>query len=333
VSLLSVSIGISPRESLADWMAFAGRLEDEGVGRIWLIDSQLAMKDVYAGLATAAMRTERLELGTGVTNIVTRHPTVTANAIAAIAELSNGRAILGLGAGDSAVYGLGKAPSRMGEIEAALRFFRAVLSGGSGEWDERSFSLPHRPPAVKVYLAATQEKMCRIAGRLADGVIVMGPAQRDVLERQVAWVCEGIDGAGRNRSDVEICAMTTVSISDDEEKAMRDVRSWASAQARLLADVTDLPDSLGRFRSEFKNARSAYDYTEHLSTHADHQGVLSDELVRALAVAGTAEECSERLSSLALTGVDSFIFPLMGSGRLERLRVLRDEVAPIVLRT
>jgi 5,10-methylenetetrahydromethanopterin reductase len=331
VSRLSISIGISPRESFADWMAFTKRLEDEGAGRIWLIDSQLAMKDVYVGLATAAIATDRLELGTGVTNLVTRHPTVTANAIASIGEVSQGRALLGLGAGDSAVYGLGKTPSRMREIESSLRFFRAVFSGGEGEWEGRRFSLPQPPTAVKVYLAVTQEKMCRLAGRLADGAIVMGPAQQDVLGRQVRWVLDGMAEEGRDRSEVEICAMTTMSVDDDVEKASRDVRSWATAQARLLADVADLPESLGQYRAEFAHARSAYDYAEHLSTRADHQEVISEELVRTLAIVGTADECNARLAGLHTTGVDGFIFPLMGSGRIERLRVLRDAVAPALL--
>src|SRR5205823_11484419 len=100
----------SPRQSFASWATFVDGLEAEGVGRLWVIDSQLAMKDVYAGLVVAALNTTKMGLGTGVTNAVTRHPTVTANAISAIDELSHGRAILGLRAGDSALYGIGLKP-------------------------------------------------------------------------------------------------------------------------------------------------------------------------------------------------------------------------------
>jgi 5,10-methylenetetrahydromethanopterin reductase len=323
---LEISIGISPREALADWMGFTRRLEQEGVDRLWLIDSQLAMKDVYVGLAAAAVGTERLELGTGVTNLVTRHPTVTASSIGAIAELSNGRAHLGLGAGDSAVYGLGRPPSRVAEVEAALGFFREVLSGGEGEWGGRRFSLPYRPPPIKVYLAVSQERMCRLAGRLADGAIVMGPSQLDVLARQVGWVLEGMEGAGRARGEVDIRAVTTVSVSDDASTALRDVRSWATGQARLLADVADLPESLLRYREELERAKEAYDYSEHLSTRAGHKDVISDDLVRTLAVVGSADSCAARLAELGSTGVDGFILPLMGANRLSRLVRLRDGV-------
>ena len=86
MSGFDVSVGISPRQSFDSWATFMGELERDGVNRIWVIDSQLAMKDVYAGLVVAALNTTRVGLGTGVTNAVTRHPTVTANAIAAVDE-------------------------------------------------------------------------------------------------------------------------------------------------------------------------------------------------------------------------------------------------------
>jgi len=325
---ISISIGISPREPLRRFADLTGELERRGVDELWLIDSQLAMKDLYVGLALAAAGTERMRLGTGVTNVVTRHPTVTANAIAAIAELSDGRALLGLGAGDSAVYGLGAQPSRLAEVEAGLRFFAAVLRGDAGVWDGRSYELGRPLPPVPVYLAVSRPRMCRLAGRLADGAIVMGPAQPDVLARQLGWIEEGIAEAGRDRADVRVLFVATLSARDDRAAALDDVRSWAAAQARLLADAHELPASLVPFTDEIARAKADYDYTEHLSTRARHQTTVSDGLVRTLAVAGTVEECVERLRALMRTGIDDLIFPLLGGGRLERLGLLTDSIVP-----
>jgi len=329
---ISISIGISPRESLADWSRFTVELEQRGVEELWLIDSQLAMKDAYIGLALAAGQTESMRLGTGVSNLITRHPTVTANAIAAIAELSGGRALLGLGAGDSAVYGLGERPSKVAEVEEGLAFFGAVLDGREGTWQGRGYKLAQEVPPTPVYLAVSQPRMCRLAGRLADGVIIMGPAQPDLLTRQLGWIGEGIEEAGRERSDVRICFIATLSAREDREAALADVRSWASAQARLQASVKELPPSLEPFREEIKRAKEDYDYGEHLATRARHQGTVSDELVRTLAISGSVEECVERTRALMATGVDDLIFPLLGGGRLERLRVLTEEIAPEVVR-
>jgi 5,10-methylenetetrahydromethanopterin reductase len=290
-----VSAGISPRQPFASWATFISGLESEGVRRVWVIDSQLAMKDVYAGLVVAALNTTRIGLGTGVTNAVTRHPTVTANAIAAVNEISNGRAILGLGAGDSALYGIGLKPQKVAEVADAIAFFRSRVAG------------------IPIHLAVSRQRMCELAGRAADGAIVMGPAQPDMVRRQVDWIRSG----GR---DVEIAFMAPTSTDID------DVRSWASTEARLLSYHEDLPPGLARFGDEIARSRQTYDYSEHLSTHAEHQGAVSDELVRALAVVGTPDECAGRLRELRDCGVDNFIFPLAGSNRIERWKRLRTQV-------
>jgi 5,10-methylenetetrahydromethanopterin reductase len=236
--------------------------------------------------------------------------------------------LLGLGAGDSAVFGLGKRPSRVAEVEEAISFFRAVLAADDGRWEGRSYRLALEAPAVRIYLAVSQPRMCRLAGRLADGAIIMGPAQPDLLARQVGWVTEGIEQSGRARGDIEICFVATISTAQDRDAALRDVRSWATGQARLLADFKELPDSLMRFEQEIAQAKASYDYAEHLSTRAGHAGSISDELVRALAITGPDEECRERLRALRAAGIDDLVFPLMGGGRLERLDRLTHEIAP-----
>jgi 5,10-methylenetetrahydromethanopterin reductase len=290
-----VSVGISPRQSFESWASFMSGLESEGVRRVWVIDSQLAMKDVYAGLVVAALNTTRIGLGTGVTNAVTRHPTVTANAIAAVNEISRGRAVLGLGAGDSALYGIGLQPQKVAEVEKAIGFFRQRIGD------------------IPIYLAVSRPRMCELAGRAADGAIVMGPAQPDLVRRQV----ERIRSGGR---DVEVAFIAPTSTD------IEDVRSWASTEARLLSHHKDLSPTLARFREELAGSAETYDYSEHLSTRAGHQSAVSDNLVRALAVVGTAQECAARLRELRECGVDTFIFPLAGRDRLERWKKLRGEI-------
>ncbi|HXN90804.1 MAG TPA: LLM class flavin-dependent oxidoreductase [Candidatus Sulfotelmatobacter sp.] len=298
-----VSVGISPRQSFDSWAAFVTGLEAEGVRRVWVIDSQLAMKDVYAGLVVAALNTTRIGLGTGVTNAVTRHPTVTANAIAAVAEISHGRAILGLGAGDSALYGIGLKPQKVAEMEEAIGFFRSTVD-----------------KSIPIHLAVSQQRMCELAGRLADGAIVMGPAQADLVKQQVEWIEVGLRSAGRDRGEVEIAVMATVAPEPE------DVRSWASTQARLLSHYKELPESLVPFRDEIARSAETYDYAEHLSTHASHGAAVSDDLVRTLAIVGTPGECASRLRTLQATGIEALIFPLAGRARLEKWRRIRDEI-------
>ncbi|MCH7897258.1 MAG: LLM class flavin-dependent oxidoreductase, partial [candidate division NC10 bacterium] len=88
----------------------AARAEEVGYDGIVYVDSQNLAGDCYVALALAAQATSTIKLGTGVTNSFTRHPAVTASAIATVQVESGGRAYLGIGRGDSALAHLGRAP-------------------------------------------------------------------------------------------------------------------------------------------------------------------------------------------------------------------------------
>ena len=87
-----------PVTEVAELGAFA---EQIGFDRCWLFDEGLATRELYVTLTAIALCTERIELGPGITNPYTRHPSVAASAIASLHELSSGRAFLGLGVGGS----------------------------------------------------------------------------------------------------------------------------------------------------------------------------------------------------------------------------------------
>jgi hypothetical protein len=100
-----------------------------GFESVYVGDSQMIWNDVWVTLGALATATKRVMLGTGVTNTVTRHPAVTANAAMTLNMLSNGRAKLGLGAGDSAVRTAGLSPARIPQLRERLTFMRALLNG------------------------------------------------------------------------------------------------------------------------------------------------------------------------------------------------------------
>src|SRR5436853_5290129 len=88
-------------------------IEAAGFTHLWITDSSLHARYVYSYLTLAALNSERLQLGTGVTHPFTRHPAINVNAIATLDEISEGRAILGIGAGDSPTVELGFAPAKV----------------------------------------------------------------------------------------------------------------------------------------------------------------------------------------------------------------------------
>ncbi|MGH7265122.1 MAG: LLM class flavin-dependent oxidoreductase, partial [Candidatus Rokuibacteriota bacterium] len=147
--------------------------EAGGFDGLWVPDSQMLYRDPYATLALLARDTRQARLGPMVTNALTRHPAVTANAILTIQELSGGRAILGLATGDSAVRRVGARPMGLGDLESAMAGLRTLLGGGDLPGESGRFAIRFAggsPPPV--YVAATGLRALEMAGRVADGVIV-----------------------------------------------------------------------------------------------------------------------------------------------------------------
>src|SRR3954453_22938459 len=103
--------------------------ESAGWGGLVFADTQNLAADVYGSLCLAAVATERLQLGTGVTNPVTRHPAVTAAAIATVQVASAGRAVLGIGRGDSSLAHLGRAPEAPAAFERYVAVVQQYLRG------------------------------------------------------------------------------------------------------------------------------------------------------------------------------------------------------------
>ena len=110
----------------------AQRAEADGFDGWFVVDSQNLAGDCYVALAQAAAATERIQLGTGVTNPFTRHPAVTASAIASVHAASGGRAVLGIGRGDSALAHLGLAPAPVAAVRALPRPGAGVPAGRGG---------------------------------------------------------------------------------------------------------------------------------------------------------------------------------------------------------
>src|SRR5581483_1412984 len=113
-----------------------------------------------------------------------------------------------------------------------VQTLRTLAAGGAVTLNGRSVALAMPPSRVPVYVAASQPKMLALAGRLADGVIVMGPADPAFAAGQIRTVRDAAAAAGRPAGKPFVDLWVTVSVRDDHAAAVDDVRSWASAQAR-----------------------------------------------------------------------------------------------------
>jgi 5,10-methylenetetrahydromethanopterin reductase len=178
----SFHIGVLPNRPVAEIAELAAQAEELGFEGIWIADSQSIFRDSYLALAASALRTSRLALATGVTNPVTRHPATIASAIATLDELSGGRALLGIGVGESAVRTVGLRPAKLARLEEATHALRALLSGETASWDGAEVRLTWwSGRSVPIWFASTGPRSLELAGRIADGVLFQVGSHPDLV--------------------------------------------------------------------------------------------------------------------------------------------------------
>jgi 5,10-methylenetetrahydromethanopterin reductase len=331
-----LSLAASLREPISRVAGLIAHAEELGFGAAFVIDSQLAVKDAYVTLTAAALRTERILLATGVTNPVTRDLTVTASSFAALQEISGGRAVLGLGNGATSVEGIGLKGATLAETRDAIQKLRALLDGERIELRGEEVQLPPAAERVPILLAASRPRMLRLAGEVADGAIVMSSAQPRLVQEQLDQVKEGLERSGRARTGFHIDLWQTISVRADRSQAVEDVKAWVASQlVWWLARAESVPPEIER-AVDWERARAAvqaYDITEHLSLHARHRELVTDELVDVLAIAGDQEHATARIAALSDLDVDGITLALLSGGRDERLETLGRVASDVRRRT
>jgi 5,10-methylenetetrahydromethanopterin reductase len=191
-----------------------------------------AVTDSMAGLQAMAMATERIKIGSGIANIYLRHPCLQAMTAQTIDELSDGRLILGLGISHKGIvegrFGIPFGPpadkprQRLIEYVAVLRqAFTGHPVTFSGEFyrvQDWQSGLPVTRPQIPIYLAVLGLKMARLAGEIADGVI-LNLAAVDHTRRVIEAVRDGARAAGRDPASIEIASFIACCIDEDRELA------------------------------------------------------------------------------------------------------------------
>ena len=144
-----------------------------------------------------AQASERLRLGTCVTNPATREPSVTASALAVLDELSGGRMDLGIGRGDSARRVLGKPPTTMKTLEEAISVIRDLVEGRAVTFEGTELVFPWTGKwKLPVWVAGYGPMALAMTGRVADGLILQ-LADPDLIR----WfVCPAARGGGGRRT-------------------------------------------------------------------------------------------------------------------------------------
>jgi probable F420-dependent oxidoreductase len=286
--------------SLHELVDYGISLEAAGFHSVW---HEEIFRDPFVPLAAIAAGTSELRLGTAVSTW-TRSPVSSALIAANLDQLSDGRYTHGIGTGPAAwneqyhSIKYERPRSRMRDYVGAVRAAWSAHSGRFVDFDGEHFSLDQyfRPIGqeredIPLYLAAVQKNMLRLAGAVADGVIMNVLTTRRYYEEiGLPNLLAGAQSAGRDPADVHRAALVTVAVDDDERQAVH----WAKHQIAFFAQIPYFESILGPYgfwepTEPLREAAKEHDIERMLES-------VTDEMVAQLTVAGTPEQCRRQLA-------------------------------------
>lgn len=281
----------APPGAILDWSRRAERL---GFDAVFIPES---FNDSLAYAQAVASATTRVRVGTGITNVYLRHPTLLAQQAAAVQAFSDGRLLLGLGVGHRPVNAslgidMGDPLAKMRDVIGTLR--TAWVKG------------PHQPrpePPPRILAAALARPMVELAGELADGVIFnLFPLER--YRKAMSMLHRGAARSGREPDAIEIYHFTTAYLGPDRAACLHEAK-------RMLARYASLP-FYGNMLAQSGYADRVEAIRAAMKTRdvAKAEAEVSDEMADAVTLVGEPAHCRERLRAYEMAGATmSIVFP------------------------
>ena len=305
-----------------------GRIADAaGVESLWLLEDPDGW-DAFAVLGAIARETERIRLGTGVTNPYYRHPSLIAASVSTLDLLSGGRAFLGLGRGQSEWYAtalgmrVGKPVKALEETFDLLRQWwsvdqRATAREGASEYLVHGWERTFRPlqEHVPIYLAAVGPRALRLAGQLADGVLFNDLSSLQFMRQAIATVREAAERAGRDAGALSFHARAAITVTDDPEaiyerrkSTVAMIHTLPGMERLLMTDGVDVERIIADVRAamrtgEILGAGGGFGDLRRGGDLAAARKAIPNDLMKELVVAGSVADVRARLEQFREIGV------------------------------
>jgi probable F420-dependent oxidoreductase len=311
------TLGVRLRDSqlsVTDMRDLLTLAEHKGYDSVWLPESM--GRDACTELTALALASQRIRLGTGIVPVFTRLPTIAAAAMATAATVAPGRVILGVGIGHqgSLEDGHGVSFSRpLQHVREFVSIARRLLAEGQITYTGEIYTIKHYeldtppPQPVPVYVAALRPQMLRLAGAVADGVL-MNWATPDYVRQAIEFVRQGAEAAGRSLGDVHIASYLRTCVTDTPEVVEQASREQIARYASMVYYQRYFA-SIG-FAGETEAIARAWQQGD--KTAASR--AVTPQMIRSLTVYGTAQECQARLQAYREAGLQLPIIAPFPSG-------------------
>ena len=308
--------------------------EESAFDIIGIADSQSLYREAYVCCTLCALNTERIRFGPRVINPLTRHPAVAASAAITLEELAPGRTILGLGTGDSAVYNIGLKGSSQAELREYTLAVRDLLAHGSAQYHGRTARLTWGRAQVPLYIAASGPKTLRLAGEIADGVVINTGLLPEIVRDSIQQVRAGALAAGRDPDAIDLWWLPLTNLRDDRIEAIDEIKmSLASAGShltRFTAEGKHIPPEL---LERVKALGTRYHFDQHDKPDSANRRLIEelglvDYLADRFSVAGTADDCIRKLERAMEAGARQFWMSVHFDDKVRFLREWGEKIIP-----
>jgi F420-dependent oxidoreductase-like protein len=288
--------------------------EDLGYDSVWIPEAW--GYEQFQLLTEIALSTKRLKLATGIANVFSRSAGLLAMSAATLDEISEGRAILGLGTSGKNVvenfHGVDyKKP--LTRLRETVGILRTLWSGGrlspelSTLFDARHFKLEMKPlrPDIPVYIASLQDQAIREVGRIADGwVPTFWPYAH--LRDGIELLREGGAKAGRPADAVEVAAFVPVIPLEDRDFARSMIKPTVAFYIGGMGTYYHALFCRYGFADNANLVRDLYNSNDRKQAAA----AVSDELIDSIAICGSPEYCRDKLAEWQENGLGAALVNL-----------------------
>ncbi len=326
--------------SAEDLASLARQLEDWGYDYIWLADERF-FREIYSCLTLCALNTKKIQIGVCVTDPYSRHPALTAMAIATLDEISEGRAVLGIGAGVSGFGELGIDRARPAlAMREMVGLVRKLMTGENVDFQGRTVQFNHGAlnftpvrADLPIYVASNAPRGLQVAGELADGAIISGCAEEPSVDYAKGLIAKGTRKVGRDLAEIDLVARLNCCVSTDGLGARNSIRT---ATIRSLPGHLNFVTAAGiEVAPDLAASLSQMGYTHDDATLADMARRVPDHIIDAMTLAGTPEDVAPRVGRIVRRGVNQILVrpsPSPEGGINGTLEAFATQVMPIVRR-
>lgn len=292
---------------------------------VWYADEKF-YRDPYASITFLSQHTERVRLGVCVTDPYTRHPAITAMAMATADEYAQGRAVLGIGAGFSGLKAMGIERERpVAALREAIELIRKMWAGGSFSYEGKTVGFHEGElnfdirPDIPVAIASAGRQILRLAGEVADVVMLGDLASPIMINDALDEVRAGAEVAGRSLSGISLITRLNLIISENVKAGADLMRPWITGDLwgiypnwETMFGYKPAYNEVFRPLREFIEdyggmPRNVGDY----ALIAKYNDLVTDEMVHDKALVGSVEDIVKQIVAIAGTGIQEVtIYPL-----------------------